>query len=104
MAEFITQYWLGIVFTGIAGLISTSFCYIIKLFKKDKQEHITIRNGIQALLRDRIIQAYNHYKDKNNCPIYALENIEKMYNEYKSLGGNGTIQQLVGELRELPHN
>ena len=100
MIDFIIKYWVGVIMGGIV----TGFTLIVKRILKDKKEHCTIKNGIQALLRDRIIHSYNHYKEKDNCPIYALENIDKMYNEYKELGGNGTITQLVGELKEMPHN
>ena len=58
--------------------------------------------GVQALLRDRIIQAYNHYTDKGYCPIYGLENVESMYRQYHALGGNGAITELVDRLKELP--
>lgn len=64
---------------------------------------ITIRAGLRALLRDRILQAYKHYhEDKGYCPIYALENVEEMYKQYYALGGNGTITKLLEELKELP--
>ena len=56
----------------------------------------------RQLLRDRIIQAYNHYTEKGYCPIYSRENIEKMYTEYNHLGGNGTVTELVDRIRELP--
>ena len=58
--------------------------------------------GVQALLRDRIIQAYNHYTEKGCCPIYALENVEELYRQYHALGGNGTITKLYDQIRELP--
>lgn len=98
MEEFILQYWLEVLF-GIA-LTLTGFgfrCIFSKL-----RELASVKMGVQALLRDRIIQACNHYMDKEYCPIYALENIEKMYKEYHNLGGNGTITKLVEDIRELP--
>ena len=58
--------------------------------------------GVQALLRDRIIQAYNHYQEKGCCPIYGMENVLAMYKQYHNLGGNGAITELVEKLKELP--
>ena len=58
--------------------------------------------GSRPLLRDRIIQAYNHYTEKGYCPIYGLENVEEMYRQYHALGGNGTITELVERVKELP--
>jgi hypothetical protein len=65
-------------------------------------EQEAIKLGIQALLRDRIIQSYNHYMDKGICPIYALENINALYTQYHALGGNGTITEIVKKLKNLP--
>ena len=65
-------------------------------------EQDAVKLGIQALLRDRIIQTYNHYSAKGYCPIYGLENAESMYLQYHALGGNGAITKLLEALRELP--
>lgn len=64
---------------------------------------IILKNSEQAMLRDRIIQAYNHYyKEKKFMPIYARESLDHMYQEYHNLGGNGVIEDLVKKLYELP--
>ena len=57
--------------------------------------------GIQALLRDRIVQAYYHYSERNWITLHGLENVEALYREYHALGGNGTVTKLVEALREL---
>ena len=59
--------------------------------------------GVQAMLRTSIIQDYNHYKDKGKLPVYAMENVTKLYKAYHGLGGNGTITKLYDELMKLPH-
>ena len=59
-------------------------------------------DGVQALLRDRIIQAHNHYAEKGYIPVYGMENVLAMYDAYHALGGNGTVTKLVDDLRELP--
>lgn len=69
---------------------------------EQKQREDAVGFGVQALLRDRIIQAYNHYTEKGYCPIYGLENVEEMYRQYHALGGNGTITELVERVKELP--
>ena len=57
--------------------------------------------GIQALLRDRIVQAYYHYADRGWITLHGLENVEALYREYHALGGNGTVTKLVEDLRDL---
>ena len=98
MKEFILKYWLEAVF----GIVITIFGAGYGKLNRKIQEQEAIKLGIQALLRDRIIQQYNHYHDKGFCPIYALENVDAMYLQYHNLGGNGTVTKLVEKLREMP--
>ena len=92
--------WLFAVFTAVMGW---GYRQIAKGLRDERQRNAAVAEGVRALLRDRIIQAYNHYySDYGYCPIYALENIEEMYNQYHALGGNGKITKLVEQLRTLP--
>lgn len=95
MAEFIARYWLevlfGLVATGLGGAIK----YIFIQFK-------AVKLGMQAMLRNSIIDKYNHYTEQKFIPIYGLDNITAMYEQYHALGGNGTITRLYEELKELP--
>ena len=61
-----------------------------------------LKMGMQAMVRDRIVQAYYHYHDRGWITLHGLENVEKLYAEYHKLGGNGTVTKLVEDLRELP--
>lgn len=61
-----------------------------------------VRLGVQALLRDRLIWAHDHYMARGEYPIYARENVEEMYKRYHALGGNGTVTNLVREMDGLP--
>ena len=70
--------------------------------KEDSRKSNAINDGIQALLRDRIIQAYNHYQDKGYCPIYGKENVKRMYDAYHELGGNDVATKLKDTLLDMP--
>ena len=79
----------------IAGAVIS---YIFALYRAKKRENDALRAGVQALLRDRIIQAYNHYVcEKGWVPIYAC------YKSYEALGDNGVIDSLMEQLNELPN-
>ncbi|MFQ9892423.1 MAG: hypothetical protein ACLRWH_04500 [Emergencia sp.] len=96
--EWIAKYWLEALFGGVIAVMGV--CWKKLSSRAKKQDAVGL--GVQALLRDRIIQAYNHYTEKGYCPIYGLENVEEMYNQYHALGGNGTITELVERVKELP--
>lgn len=85
----------------IAGAVIS---YIFALYRAKKRENDALRAGVQALLRDRIIQAYNHYVcEKGWVPIYAKESIDACYKSYEALGDNGVIDSLMERLNELPN-
>lgn len=96
--DFIAKYWIEFLFGIVISVISIGF----KKISKKLKEQDNVKLGIQALLRDRIIQNYNKYMDIGYCPIYALDNIDAMYQQYHALGGNGTVTKLVEELKEMP--
>ena len=85
----------------IAGAVIS---YIFALYRAKKRENDALRAGVQALLRDRIIQAYNHYVcEKGWVPIYAKESIDACSKSYEALGDNGVIDSLMEQLNELPN-
>lgn len=85
----------------IAGAIIS---HLFALYRAKKQENNALKAGLQALLRDRIIQAYNHYcDDKKWIPIYALESINACFRSYEALGENGVINGLMEQLNDLPN-
>lgn len=85
----------------IAGAVIS---YIFALYHTKKKENDALKAGLQALLRDRIIQAYNHYcDDKKWIPIYALESINACFRSYEALGENGVINGLIEQLNDLPN-
>lgn len=98
MIEFITHYWLEVLFSAL--LAGCGIAY--RVLAKKVREQDAIKQGIVALLRDRIIQAYNHYMEMGYCPIYALDNIHSLYEQYQNLGGNGTVTRLMEEIEKIP--
>jgi hypothetical protein len=103
MITFISQYWIQVIFGLIITALTAGFKYLHKQNKIRSTEQCAVKLGIQALLRDRIIEQYNKYMDKDYIPIYAMDNVEAMYKEYHALGGNGTITELYKELLKLSH-
>ena len=71
-------------------------------FQNEKSEQKLLKEGMQAILRDRLIQAYNHYMEKGYMSIHNRENIINMYNKYHKLGENGVMDGLIDELTSLP--
>ena len=102
MKDFILEYWLEAIFGLISCGLAYGYKHLSARIRDGNRKQVAVEWGIQALLRDRIIQVYNHYNDKGYCPIYAMENAEALFLQYQALGGNGTITGLMEKLREMP--
>ena len=68
--------------------------------RNDKTDALAL--GVQALLRAQMINDYNHCQDKGFAPIYARENFENVYKQYKNLGGNGVMTDIHDKFFALP--
>ena len=98
MADFVARYFVEF----LCGIVVAILSYFMKRILGKIKRLELVENGMQALLKDRIIQAYNKCVDRGCCPIYELDNIEKLYVSYHELGGNGTITELMKKVRTMP--
>ena len=102
MKDIIVRYWiefiLGIMAAGCVALYRRLEAKIYKQVNDQK----ALKEGMLALLRSGIINSYDKYIKREWIPIYAMENVLALYEAYHSLGGNGAIDKLIEELKELP--
>ena len=73
---------------------------IITVLKKSEYE--VLKEGILALLHDRLYQACSFFIEKGYCSLEDRANLEYLYKPYKALGGNGTGEHLYRKCLELP--
>lgn len=100
--DWIVKYWVEWVFGIVATIILLLFKKLNRKLNDTKKKDDAIELGIQALLRAQMIADYNHYYDKGTAPIYARENFENVYQQYKNLGGNGVITDIHSKFMALP--
>lgn len=96
--EFIQQNWVEWLFLLISTFLGLGYRQIIRRQKEETAKREALNDGMEALLRDRIIGSYNRYHDKGYCPIYAKESVQRMYDAYHALGGNDVATQLKDKL------
>ena len=92
--QMILSYLIPTILGGILGFISTKL-------KKNKKKDLAIEQGVQALLRNEIIRRYREFESKGEISILDKENLEEMFEQYKNLGGNGTVKKMMDELLNL---
>lgn len=74
-----------------------------RLEDKRQKEYEALKNGVQSMLRDRLIQSALSYEKQGWVDTNALENVGLMYSAYSALGGNGIVTKLFNEMQGLPN-
>lgn len=92
--QIVLSYLLPTILGGVVGFISTKL-------KKNKKKDLAIEQGVQALLRNEIIRRYREFELKGEISILDKENLEEMFEQYKNLGGNGTVKKMMDDLLNL---
>lgn len=62
----------------------------------------SVKKGVQALLRDRLIQGYKYYRQQGWADEDDRANLENVYVQYHNLGANGVMDNLRGRFLALP--
>lgn len=91
----------SIIIYIITTLIGIAIGFLGSKLKKNKKKDLAIEQGVQALLRNEIIRRYREFESKGEISILDKENLEEMFEQYKNLGGNGTVKKMMDELLSL---
>lgn len=67
-----------------------------------KKKEVDTQAAVQALLRDRIVEKHREAMKEGEVDIYTRDSLDRMFVEYKNLGGNGMIEVIMKEIEELP--
>lgn len=103
---------------GVSGIVSGLVGVLIAVFlkrplekrvkenedtsKKIKEQNKATMLGVQALLRDRLLQAFNYYLARGWVEAGERDNIDNMYKQYEALGENNVISDIYNQVRSLP--
>lgn len=62
----------------------------------------SVKRGVQALLRDRLLQGYKFYRMQGWADEDDRSNLENVYVQYHNLGANGVMDDLHDKFLKLP--
>lgn len=86
---------VGFIVTGVLG-------YLTAKIKTYKSKDINQEEGLKCLLRSNITSKYYVYSELKEIPYYEKENIDRMFEQYKKMGGNSYVDTIVREINSLP--
>ena len=99
LIETIEKYWVQEVLATISGAVA----WLGRKVHRWKQEQDLVKQGVLAILHDRLYQAYQYYLHKGYCSIDDRDNLDYMFRPYRALGGNGTGEELYNRCLALPY-
>lgn len=97
----------------ISGLVALGINRGMKA-RDEKQEEIrqqseaierqnkALMAGVQAILRDRLLNGYRHYAQKGWADYDDRQNMENMWEQYHALGANGVMDGYRAKFLVLP--
>lgn len=101
MIDWILKYWLdvlfGLVLSGL-GLLGKGICFRLK---QREAEDTAIKNGLLAVLHDRLYLECSKCIEQEYITLGEMENIKHLYGAYAALGGNGTGTALYNRAMAL---
>ncbi|MBC5786727.1 hypothetical protein [Clostridium facile] len=100
--DFIAEYWAEFLFGGLATVITAMLSAGYRKLARKVEEHEQVKDGILAILHDRLYQLCQYYLGQGTITPNALKNVEYLYRSYHSLGGNGTGTELYTRVTKLP--
>lgn len=80
------------------GLLGLGWGYLVKKVT----EYKTIKDGLLAIMHDRLYQSCTFYIKQGHIDMGGLKNLEYLYKSYHALGGNGTGTELYNRAKALP--
>lgn len=92
--SYIFAHWME----GAIWLLGLGWGYLVKKVT----EYKTIKDGLLAIMHDRLYQACIYYTQQGWIDASGLKNLEYLYQSYHALGGNGTGTELYNRAKALP--
>ena len=81
----------------IFGIIAACVTY----YKKTKKQIEKIADGTKCQLRSEMLRCYYRNREERKIRQFEFENFVKLYESYKTLGGNSFIDKIYDEVKEF---
>lgn len=88
--------------TVASCLASAAVGYLIRWATASYTNNSHIKLGIQALLRDRMLQKWYYCRNRGYAAISDKGSFEAMHTSYAGLGSNGVMDQVYKDFMALP--
>ena len=96
------EIWAKIILTTVGFVVTGVLGYLTAKIKEYKNNDNVQSEALKCLLRSSITSKYYVYSELKTIPLYEKENLNYMYEQYKAMGGNSYISNIMVEINSLP--
>lgn len=99
------DWWNAIampVISAFAAFLTAAVRHLWNRQKMQAAQQESIREGMLALMHDRIYSIYAECQKKGFATVEELKNLEYLYSPYHALGGNSTGTELFERVKKMP--
>jgi AAA15 family ATPase/GTPase len=100
--EMAEEILMKIILTIVGFVVTGCLGYFVAKIKGYKEKDTRQEEALKCLLRSNITSKYYVYSELKEIPYYEKENIDKMFEQYKMMGGNSYVDTIVREINQLP--
>lgn len=93
---------VGLVLSGLSGFLTAKVKDYKKREEAQKERDKTQEEALKCLLRSNITSKYYVYTELGTITPYEKQNINYMHEQYKKMGGNSYVDEIVVEINKLP--
>lgn len=98
----VEEIFLKVILTIVGFIVTGVLGYFVGKVKEYKKKDTRQEEALKCLLRSNITSKYYVYSQMGEIPYYEKENIDRMYEQYKNMGGNSYVDTIVKEINDLP--
>ena len=97
MGEFIAENFLKLFLSALTAIVGVLARQVVKLSIQYKAN----QRGTKVLLANEITKSHDFYMRLGWCSVEKKRVVLDMYEEYKTLGGNGILTKLINDILNL---
>lgn len=94
---------ITVLFGGLLTWIGVSVRKLIKEVKTFIESVDILKEAVRNIIKTLIVIIHDDAMDKGYIGRYKLEVSERLYASYDKLDGNSYVEDLMEDLRKLPH-
>ena len=94
----ILESMVPMLLTGVGGVCG----WLLKTHRREEARDRAMETGLRTLLRAELLEIHAKYVPLRHIPVAVMEEADRVYKAYHSLGGNGAGTKIYEEIKALP--